>query len=514
MHMKKNFFKYPLFLIVPMILSSCNNGEAPLEIELDEYTPTAYIGEEYDFTDVLYVEEGVDYKLDVYYQDYKTMEEHTLPVEDTFYFTPVEVFDITVIVNASKGKQKAKRTRIVPVSVNPEKATRYNLEMCNYEPGNWRGTGSSASISYNDTYGENSKASRKITFKNSWDLPEENEIDSPKTVNASFNLATTPGLGTEAGIDAKQCKLSFDIKLSDEFYNSNNLNRNLFSLNIEDDDWIPSLSILNLTDSIDDFKKENTDNGWLHVESDLYENGDYDSLGGGTFVITFGFYGISNATREAASIIFDNIALIEVDNPHQGERETATRNNIEMCRYESGNWRGTGSKAEISYDELYGSNSTSSRKITFAKSLDLPDEVDDENNATVNASFNLANTRSIGVDNEINAKQCTLSFDVKLSEEFYNTTHQYRHMFTLKIEDETWVPYFTWVPFVDNPAEFTYENTDNGWRHVSYDLSLNPELADLGNSTYVITFGFFGITNTTRANASAVFDNIALTDNL
>ena len=511
--MKKHRYFYPLLAILPMLLSSCNSGETPLEIELDEYTPTAYIGEEYDFTDVLYVEEGVNYQLEAYYQNYKTMEEHTLPIEDTFFFTPVDAFDITVIVNATKGKQKAKRTRIVPVSVNPERASRFNLEMCNFESGSWRGTGSNASISYNDTYGDNSKASRRITFKNSWDLPEENDENSPATVNASFNLATTPDLGTEAGIDAKQCKLAFDIKFSNEFYNSPNLNRHLFSLKIEDDTWVPSSTILNLTDSIDTFKKENTDNGWLHVESDLYENGELDGLSDGTFVITFGFFGISNATRETASIIFDNIALIEVENTHKGERETPTRNNIEMCRFEPGSWRGTGSKAVVSYDELYGDNSTSSRKITFANSLDLPDVVDEANNATVNASFNLANTWNIGVDNEIDAKKCTLSFDIKLSEEFYNTTHPYRHMFSLKIEDEMWATYFTWVPLVNDVSNFTYENTDNGWRHVSYDLSTNPELADLGNSTYVITFGFFGITNTTKQSASIVFDNIALIDN-
>ena len=129
--MKKYRYFYPLLAIIPMLLSSCNSGETPLEIELDEYTPTAYIGEEYDFTDILYVEEGVNYQLEAYYQNYKTMEEHSLPIEDTFFFTPVDAFDITVIVNATKGKQKAKRTRIVPVSVNPERASRYNLEMCN-----------------------------------------------------------------------------------------------------------------------------------------------------------------------------------------------------------------------------------------------------------------------------------------------------------------------------------------------------------------------------------------------
>lgn len=508
----KNIFT-SLLLTSLLFLPSCNNNVEELEIELDEFTPLAYVGKEYDFTDVLYVEDGVNYQLEVYYQNYKTMEEKTLPVEDTFYFTPVEPFDLTVIVYASKGSQTAQRTRIVRVSLNPEDATRNNLEMCNFESGNWRGTGSRAEISYSEVCGENSKTSRRISFKNSWDLPDEEDIESPATVNASFNLATTAGLGVDAGIDAKKCILSFDIKMSEEFYNSNNLNRNMFSLKIEDNDWIPFVSILYLVDDISEFTLKNTNNGWLHVEQNLYETGDFDDLGDGTYVITLGFYGISKETRETSHVYLDNISLVEIPVEDLGERETASRYNIEMCHYEGGNYRGTGSKAETSYTELYGEESTSSRKITFAYSKDLPDVVEDDNNATVNASFNLANTRSIGVDNEIDAKNCTLEFDIKLSQEFFNTIHPYKHMFSIKIEDETWVPFTTWISFVNDPNDFSYENTDNGWLHVSYDLSTNIELAELGSSTYVITFGFFGITNTTRETASAVFDNISLISN-
>ena len=512
--MKKKYFLISLLSVFPLLLSSCQNNEEELIIELDEYTPTAIVGEEYDFTDVLYVEKGVKYKLEVYYQNYNTMEEFSLPVVDDFYFTPVDIFDLTVIVNASKGNKKAKRIRQVPVAYNPEPATRYNLEMCNFEPGEWRGTGSSAEISYSEKYGANSKSSRKISFKNSWNLPDESAVDSASTVNASFNLATTSGLGTDTGIDSKICILSFDIKLSNEFYDDANINanRHLFSLKIEDDSWIPNSTVMNLVESITDFTPENTDNGWLHVEQNIYENGGLDGLGNGTYVITLGFYGITNQTKNNAFVILDNLSLTEIPIDQRGNRETPSRNNIEMCRFEPGAYRGTGSKAVISYTELKGNNSTSSRKVTFANSEGLPDVVDNNNHSTVNASFNLANTWSIGTENGIDAKNCILSFDIKLSEEFYNSGHQYRHMFSLKIEDETWVPQLTWISFVNNASDFTYENTDNGWMHFEYDMSLNEELAALGNSVYVMTFGFFGITNTTRESANIVFDNIKLVD--
>ena len=511
----KNKALTSLFILIPLVLS-CRPQKAveELEIELDEFTPIAYVGEEYDFTDVLYVEDDVNYELEVYYQNYQTKEEFSLPVEDTFFFTPVDIYDLAVIVHASKGNQKAQRTRIVHVSTNPEKATRYNLEMCVFEPGQWRGTGSSSEISFKETYGNNSKASRYVSFKKSWDLPEiDEEGTSRKTVNSSFNLATTPEIGTNNEIDAKKCLLSFDVKLSPIFFESNNVNRNMFSLRIEDEDWIPNEAELYLTDNRDDFTYEKTDNGWLHVEQKLSDVSELDSLGGGTYVLTIGFYGITSETQENAYAYFDNIALTDIPIDDQGVREVATSNNIEMCRFERGEWRGTGSKAEISYTELRGSQSTSSRLITFKNSENLPDVVDDENHATVNASFNLANTKSIGVENEIDAKKCTLSFDIKLSEEFFNSGHQYRHMYCLKIEDEEWIPNITWLPFVDDPSDFTYENTDGGWMHISYDLSTAVELTELGNQTYVITFGFFGITNTTRQTASIVFDNISLIPN-
>ena len=527
--MKNKHLLISLLAMGAMILPACDKTQTtqePLEIKLDEFTPLAYIGEEYDFTDVLYVEEGVDYQLEVYYQNYTTMKEYTLPVRDTFYFTPVELYDLTVIVNATKGDQKASRTRHVQVSYNPEPATRYNLEVCNFEPGQWRGTGSKAELSYTDTYGQNSKTSRKVIFKYSLDqfseeLPPTADPNSYSTVNASFNLATTAGLGTNANIDSKKSLLSFDIKLSKEFYESNHPKRNCYSLNIEDNDWGScKAETLYLEENLSDFTQAKTDNGWIHVEQNLYETSEFDSLNDGTYVMTFGFYGINQENRDGAYVIFDNIALNPIPEDQMGNREKASRNNLEMCRFEPGAWRGTGSKAVTSYTEVYGANSTSSRKVTFANSEDLPDVVDNENNSTVNASFNLAVTSTLGVENGIDSKNCTLSFDIKLSEEFFNTTHQYKHMFSLKIEDGNWHTHFTWIPFVENPENFNYGNTDNGWLHVEYNLATNEEITGPNSegkvadgNTYVLTFGLFGITNTTRTTASAVFDNISMVSN-
>lgn len=527
--MKKKNLLLPLIMVGTLLLSSCGKKSeyvSELEIELDEYTPLAYIGQQYDFTDVLYVEEGVSYNLEVYYQNYTTMEEKTLEVVDTFYFTPVELYDLTVIVNATKGNATAKRTRHVQVSYNPEAVTRYNLEMCNFDGGKWRGTGSAAEMSYTDTCGNNSKTSRKITFKNSLDQDSEELItntdaNNTQTVNASFNLATTPGLGTELELDAKKCILSFDIKMSDEFFNSINQKKNCYSLKIEDNSWaFCKAEYLNITENPDDFNKQSTNNGWLHVEQNLYETSDFDSLGNGTFVMTFGFYGIDKTTRESAYVILDNIALTQIPEDQMGNRETPSRNNIEMCHFESGDWRGTGSKAVTSYTEIHGPNSTSSRKVTFANSENLPDVVEASNNATVNASFNLAVTWSIGVDNGIDLKNSTLSFDIKLSQEFFASSHPKRNQCLFKIEDGRWDTRVTDINLVNNLEDFTMVNTDNGWIHVTYDLSTDEKINSvvagrtIDDNTYVLTFGLYGISNTTRQTASAVFDNISLVTNI
>ena len=183
-----------------------------------------------------------------------------------------------------------------------------------------------------------------------------------------------------------------------------------------------------------------------------------------------------------------------------------------MCNYEGDlSVRGNGSAAEMCYDDTYGPNSFTSRKITFANSKGLPASAEPSNFKTVNASFNLRT--SLG-ENEIDAKNCILSFDIKLSEEFYTSGHSVKHMFILNFEDSTWKDHDKkpWCDFYPSGAAgFTPENTDNGWIHVEIDLSTKG-FDVLATGTNVITFGFFGITQTTRQTAYVIMDNIALTD--
>ena len=258
---------------------------------------------------------------------------------------------------------------------------------------------------------------------------------------------------------------------------------------------------------IDTRKTIDPNSDWTQLEWNLTDM--YDMVGRssvshlGIKVASSGY----DAEGYEMHLLLDDVDLVAGD--HVYPTEEPSRYNIEMCNYEAGAWRGTGSAAEMCYDDTYGTNSFTSRKITFANSENLPATAEPSNYNTVNASFNLRT--SLG-ENEIDAKNCVLSFDVKLSEEFYTSGHSVKHMFTLKIEDNGWANKSSWCDFYPTGAAgFSPENTDNGWIHVEIDLSTKSDYSSLAVGTNVLTFGFFGITQTTRQTAYIIMDNIALT---
>lgn len=98
----RKFIKYLSFsLLVIPLLSSCSGGlsSGNFEIEFTDGIPTAYVNESYDFTKVLKIENGIEYKLTASYYDYnaKTMTE--LEVKN-FCFTPITLADVAVKVEA------------------------------------------------------------------------------------------------------------------------------------------------------------------------------------------------------------------------------------------------------------------------------------------------------------------------------------------------------------------------------------------------------------------------------
>ena len=89
-----------------ILLGQGGSGETAyrneLVIDIVGVIPPAYTGESYDLRQVVKMEEGVEYTATACYQNYKTMTEVSLPVED-LTFTPEEDFDIHVELVAKKG---------------------------------------------------------------------------------------------------------------------------------------------------------------------------------------------------------------------------------------------------------------------------------------------------------------------------------------------------------------------------------------------------------------------------
>ena len=201
-----------------------------------------------------------------------------------------------------------------------------------------------------------------------------------------------------------------------------------------------------------------------------------------------------------------NIQSLNLDELHFIETPTLT-SNWEMLSLDVGECKG--SAASVTYTETYGTSS-SARKFTFEDSINVASDGSNQ----VYACF--CPEVDFGSSNGIDAKNCTLSFDIKLSDEFFDNNFIYRHMFELKIVDPGWIhgpaPWLDFVP--SGAAGFNKESTDNGWIHFEKDLSQVSELSVLNNTgTIRLRFGFWGLTPTTQQTAYLVFDNLSLVAN-
>ena len=227
---------------------------------------------------------------------------------------------------------------------------------------------------------------------------------------------------------------------------------------------------------------------------------DYTSVKYLEIVVNFNKYKGNNQTA-----IIDELHFIE---------SPSLTSNWEMCYLDTG-WC-NGSTASITYTEVYGSSSAA-RKFTFQDSYggskSNPTSLDANGNEQVYATF--SPEVDFGNPNSILAYNCTLQFDIKLSDEFFNSTQQYRHMFSCEIVDTDWQHVDPWFDFhIKGTAGFNKESTDNGWFHVSRDLSnFNYDATLNDKGTIRLKFGFWGITPATQQTAYLVIDNLALIPN-
>ena len=195
---------------------------------------------------------------------------------------------------------------------------------------------------------------------------------------------------------------------------------------------------------------------------------------------------------------------IWLDELHFVEAPTL-QESIEMVEMDAG--MTTATTSNVTYSDIYGSNSTSARKFTF----------EDTNLANVSPAWGRPRVTfspdASGLSN-IDLCNTTMSFDIKLSQEFFDSEDNQKHTFVLKM-------YAGWESsqqnlnvynfFPNGAAGFYPENTDNGWIHLEQNMDIS--IYSGFHSLIRMEFQFFGLNDTTKTTAWVVIDNITFTPN-
>ena len=90
-----------------------------LTISFEKTIPPAYIREPYDLRQILRMEEGVEYSATAYYQDYNTMQEYEIPVND-LVFCQEENFEVYVLITARRGEETAEKSIRIPLKIRAD----------------------------------------------------------------------------------------------------------------------------------------------------------------------------------------------------------------------------------------------------------------------------------------------------------------------------------------------------------------------------------------------------------
>ena len=185
------------------------------------------------------------------------------------------------------------------IGVNETPTLQNNLEMVEMDDGMCEGI--VASITHTDTYGPTSTSARKFTFANH-DTVNGGEDGRPIIV-------FSPGHSNLTNIDVKNCTISFDIKLSSEFFNNDDNQKHTFVLDLFGSDWARKRNVFNFfSNGAAGFYPENTDNGWIHLEQDMSVVGVYNTMSD-LIRIQFQFFGLNEINKTTAWVVIDNITF-------------------------------------------------------------------------------------------------------------------------------------------------------------------------------------------------------------
>ena len=182
-------------------------------------------------------------------------------------------------------------------------------------------------------------------------------------------------------------------------------------------------------------------------------------------------------------------------------QETPSRNNIEMCDYVRASTSQTAAAAN-SFDVVHGSSSAS-KKLTFTDTTGLT--ASETGTYRVFAEFDIA--ASLGNDNGIDVKNCTLSFDIKFSDEIANSPDGNKSRVTIDFKDATGASSSSWFQ-MNGITDY-----GDGWFRYYRNLNGTGAISALSGNVGTIKLGFNGVYTGNQATAHIYVDNIALTAN-
>ena len=252
------------------------------------------------------------------------------------------------------------------------------------------------------------------------------------------------------------------------------------------------------TSSYDGISSENLQDGYIRITMTLPSlNLTNHQSGRANAPTTVGRFYIRGDWSSAYGLI-DHITF-SIDESLIEDEVPTTQNNIEMVMMDEGMCSGT--VATVTHTDVYG-NSTSARKFTFANS--------DLTAAWGRPRVTFSPDHS-GLSN-IDVYNTTMSFDIKLSSEFFNNDNPEKHTFVLKLYASWDLSNLNVYNFFPNGAAgFTPENTDNGWIHLEQNMHIG--IYDGFHSLIRMEFQFFGLDDTTKTTAWVVIDNITFIPN-
>ena len=283
------------------------------------------------------------------------------------------------------------------------------------------------------------------------------------------------------------------------------LRNGTFNICIMNEDWSQYYGYYAFTENgpssnYDGIEYEVLNDGYIHVimiASQLAKTNNQSNRNNAPS--TIGRFYIRGDWSDAIGLV-DNIAFTFDESLLTPDVPTLT-SNLEMLSIDSGYSNGT--TASFTHVFTYGPTSNTARKLSFANSTISDSQV-----------FCAFSPEADGL-NAIDAKNGILSFDIMLSDEFFESENIYKHMFSLNLISSNWSANSEWINYDSRGASgFGPSYTDNGWYHVTVNISqVYSNNTLIANDLIRIRFGFFGLTDVTKTDAYVIIDNMSMTPN-